>query len=364
MNGLDKIKNEFLLAILILFLIVLSFLYPSNIIQYPKFIEWNTIFLIAALLILTYGIKESGYFYVLSEKMARKIKNERNLAFFMIAIATLLSTFLTNDVTLFIIIPFSLSFKDLIEKDVFKLLAFETIAVNAGSSLTPIGNPQNIFIWQKWGASFIQFIFKMFPLFLILVAILMIFLFITFPNKRLLPPKKFNKNLDKGLFSISIFLLILFIALANFGFVFYSFILIFLFYLIFYPKVIYKMDWPLILLFILIFIDFTSLSKIPIIQNAVSSIEMNGKNVFLLSSFLSQIMSNVPAAVFISQFSNNWRAIVYGVNIGGNGIIFSSLANLITIRLAKEKELWLIFHKYSILYFLITLIISLLLFFK
>jgi Na+/H+ antiporter NhaD/arsenite permease-like protein len=76
--------------------------------------------------------------------------------------------------------------------------------------------------------------------------------------------------------------------------------------------------------------------------------------VFLFSGLISQFISNVPASVFVSKFSDNWFAITYGVNVGGNGLVFGSLANIIAMRLAKNKQIWLSYHKYSIPYFLIT----------
>ena len=141
-------------------------------------------------------------------------------------------------------------------------------------------------------------------------------------------------------------------------------LLVFIFYLISYRKVLLKTDWLLLLLFIVIFIDFHIISTIPIISEGMNILNLQSKgNVFLFSGFLSQLFSNVPATVLISNFSHNWRAIAYGVNIGGNGLIIGSLANIIALRMAKNKKIWLDFHRYSIPYFLITGGITYVLFF-
>ncbi len=136
---------------------------------------------------------------------------------------------------------------------------------------------------------------------------------------------------------------------------------VFLFYLIFYRKqVLPRVDWLLLLLFIIIFIDFNVLSSVPVISKSVYGLlkPEHTKNVFLFAAFISQLISNVPASVFVSRFSHCWLGITYGVNIGGNGLIIASLANVIALRMANNKKIWLNFHKYSIPYFLITLAIT------
>jgi len=65
-------------------------------------------------------------------------------------------------------------------------------------------------------------------------------------------------------------------------------------------------------------------------------------------------MSNVPATIFMSRFSTGWLSIAYGVNVGGNGLVIASLANIIALRFVKEKSVWVDFHRYSLLYLLVS----------
>jgi len=358
-----SIKQEpFFFAIFFMF-IILTILYPDNIKNYPELIDWNTIFLITGLLIITNGMKESGYFYIISSRLLKRIRNERELAIFIIFLSSLLSTFLTNDVALLIVVPLTLAMQDIISGNIIRLLVFETIAANVGSTLTPIGNPQNIFIWQKWHLMFHQFVFMLFPLFILLFSILLIFAFFVFLNKRLQLNKKNEYKSNKLLFISSFLFLIYVIISAEFGFLLISFLITIVFYLLFYRHILKKLDWILPLIFILVFIDFNTLSNITLIHNAVKAVDLSAKNVFMLSAILSQLISNVPAAIFLSDFTSNWKAIAYGVNIGGNGIIIASLANIITIRIARKKKLWILFHKYSIPYFMITAVMAYFLFF-
>jgi Na+/H+ antiporter NhaD/arsenite permease-like protein len=101
------------------------------------------------------------------------------------------------------------------------------------------------------------------------------------------------------------------------------------------------------------FIDFHLLTKIEIIKT-ISNDLISQIGVFNFSILLSQIISNVPATIFLSKFSNDWYSISYGVNLAGNGFIISSLANFIALRLSNTKNLFFEFHKYSFLFLAIT----------
>jgi len=237
------------------------------------------------------------------------------------------------------------------------LIVFEAISVNVGSALTPIGNPQNLFLWYKWNISFVNFIIEMLPLVTLLLVILLIFVWIVFPDKGI----KFSEGIkddrtqNKVLFTLSIAMLIVYVISLEVKQAHLVLLLVFLLYLIFYRKVLLKMDWLLLLLFIVIFFDFHVISTIPILSEGVNALNLHSAgNVFLLSVLTSQLISNVPASVLISKFSHNWLAITYGVNVGGNGLAIASLANVIALRMVKRKKLWLTFHRYSLLFFLIT----------
>lgn len=422
------IKKEFFLFILFILLIIFSILNPINIVNYISYIDWKSITVLMGLLIITTGIKESNYFYYIAKNMLSRFNNEKKLAIFLILLSLILSTFLTNDITLFIVIPLTMSIKNFIKNNISKFVIFETLSVNIGSSLTPIGNPQNLFLWHKWNIGFFLFIFKMLPLVIILIIILLIFAFIVFPDKdfNFLKTESFNNNhnnnwfkntankdencninnynindtnnyknnniniyknnfninnkiflnkninilnnnkniYNKNLFIYSSILLIIFLILLIFKFPFLALPFIFIFYISFFKNVIKKTDWMLLITFILIFIDFHIISNFSFIIKLFKVFNLNySKDLFLISSFSPQFISNVPAAVLLSKFSHNWIPIVYGVNIGGNGFVIGSLANIISLRIVKSNKIWINFHKYSLFYFFITFSIFYILFF-
>lgn len=235
-------------------------------------------------------------------------------------LSVLLSTFLTNDVTLFIVILLTVSIQNMVKNDISKLVIFEAISVNVGSTLTPIGNFQNLFLWHKCDISFVTFIIKTLPLVVLLLAILLIFAWIVFSGKEIKfsEDTKDERTQKKILFTLSIAMLMVYVISLEIEQIHLVLLLVF----IFYRKVLVKVDWLLLLLFIVIFIDFHVIATMHVILESVNTLNLHfAGNVFLFFALTSQLVSNVPASVFVSKFSHNWLAITYGVNVRGNGLL-------------------------------------------
>ncbi len=362
MNAILKlIKKDLVLTASLILLVVLLSLFPEFIKKYPSFVNWRTIFSLGGLILITTGIRNSNYFEHLTVKLLRNFKSERKLFISVVLFSAFLSTFLTNDITLFIVVPLTISISLALENDIGKLLIFETIAVNVGSALTPIGNPQNIFIYRRWDVPFDEFIFKMLPVTL-LMMVLLVLLIIVFSSGRNLRIKKGIQmaQIDRPLFYLSIVLLVLFIVAMEVNIEPYAFFMVLIIYLLLRKEVIIKSDWLLLLLFVIFFVDFGVLGNLEFIRRFMLSLNLeSGKMIFATSSLLSQIMSNVPAGIFMANFTNKWLPIAYGVNVGGNGIIIASLANLITLRLSARRDFAWRFHFYSIPFFIISFFLTL-----
>lgn len=352
---LNFFEREYAFSFVIFLFIALSIFYPTEIIHYPEFVDWQTIFALMGLLIITTALKQSGYFQLLSYRILKTVHSVRKLAALMILLSAFLSTFLTNDITLFIVVPVTLGMQDYLKNNLTKLIIFEAIAVNAGSSLTPIGNPQNLYLWHKWGINFLQFVIKMSPLTLLLISMALLFSVI-FIKGELEYSTRCENYIDQDLFILSLIFLFSYIISLELHLETTLLSAIIVVYLLMYREVLSQVDWVLIFLFIFVFIDFHILSTIPFISQYAQKFPISSNNgVFIFSAIVSQFISNVPASVFISKFSHNWLAIAYGVNVGGSGFVTGSLANLIALRMAKNRSIWLNFHVYSLPYFFITL---------
>jgi len=360
-----SIGKEPFLSLLLFLLFLFSLINPGGVLLYPSYVDWRTLAALAGLLMVTSGLKESGYFDRITVKMLEGLKSERKIALFLIMISAGLATFLTNDIALFVVVPLTLSMGDRIEGDVTRLIVFEALAVNVGSSLTPIGNPQNLFLWHRWGISFLEFIVRMLPVTVLVLGVLVLFARWAFPEDRV-AVKVIEKDVygNRGIFILSLVLMLLYVVALELKRAEFALPFLFLVYFITSRRVLLRADWLLILLFVAVFIDFHLLSELPPVDRVVSSLSSgHPSRIFLLSAALSQLVSNVPAAVLMSKFTDKWQALAYGVNVGGNGLVIASFANLIALRLGGREGALGLFHRYSIPFFLITLSASYVLFF-
>lgn len=354
----------FFSSLFLLFLLLYSIVRPPISFLYTS-IHWETIITLVILLLLTESIKESNFFNYILSKETKIYNNKFLLHSSLIIFSSFLAMFLTNDITLFIIIPFiyKLKEKKIIDyKESIILYILNTIAVNIGSFLTPIGNPQNIYIWHKYDINFFSFIKIMLYPFIISLAILILFAislekYLNIKNKSFkIKLENESINFDKNLFVTSFVLLIISITLIQLDYTFLLFPFIIIFYLFKYPHIIKKLDIIFILIFILFFINIALLTKI---NNIIYTI-IHKYNTFLSTTIISQIISNVPATILISKYTQNYKEILFGVNIGGTFFIISSFANIITYRITKDKNYLFYYNVIGLIY---STIVSILIFY-
>lgn len=351
------------MGISLLLFFILGVIAPSAPSDYPGYVDWNTIVTLAGLLLLTTAIKESGFFYHLARRMLRKIRLERTLAVFLISASALLSMVLTNDVSLFVIIPLTLSVQKITGNDFLKLIVFEAIAVNVGSTLTPIGNPQNIFLWHQWKISFPAFIWHMLPLEILLFALLLLFVFFTFPPSKLTNLHQSEGTVNRRLFGFSATLFFLFLLSIELKWHMYFFPVLLFLYLLFFRRILRKTNWCLIFLFIFVFIDVHLVSRLAPVNRLFTYLNLKDARILFTGGVVaSQFVSNVPAAILLAKFSHNWQTIAYAVNVGGNGLIIGSFANLIAMHFIENKSKYALFHRYSLPFFLLSTLLAFLIF--
>ncbi len=290
-------------------------------------VEWKTIFSLFYLMVIVNVMKDSKFLDYISLKI---LKRTNRIFISLIFLTLFSSSLITNDVSLFVIIPLTLiihKYTKMPIKDLEKLIIFEGVSANIGSALTPIGNPQNLFLFHFYNIGIVNFIINMLPF--EILGILVILPFLEF--------KKYDVKVDinikfrkEWIIYILFFILVLFCVFGFLNFV-YIFPLILL--ILIYKEV--KIDYLFLLTFIFLFIDIEGLKRLGIID--IFSIKCNDIMLMIYSSLLSQIISNVPATVLLSNLYKNWLPIAYGVNAGGNGTLIASFANLITLRLSDGK---------------------------
>lgn len=329
---------------------VLSLLYPARISSYPALVDWPTIFALAGLLLLTKGIETSGFLNRLASHLIQRITTERQLALFLVIAAALVSMALTNDVSLFILVPLTISLHRLAHLPVRRLVIYEALAVNAGSALTPIGNPQNLFLWQVAKVHFVMFMWQMLPLIVILLGLLLLATLAGFPGKRIqIKASDDNTDISRPVLIISLLLYAPFLALTDTDHPAIALALVLAVYMAACRRIIGQVDWMLIIMIMLMFIDLRMIASLPVAQTVMH--HMNVSNMWdIIEAGIasSQVISNVPATILLAEYTKRWPAIAYGATIGGFGIAWGSLANLIALRMLNERRAWLVFHLYSV----------------
>ncbi len=343
------LRDRFLHLLLLIGLIV-SFFVPFAPSRWPEAIDWHTIITLSGLMMLTKGVELSGYFDVLGRRMVKGFASERQLAMFMVFGAALLSTFLTNDVALFIVVPLTITLKKLCGIPVTRLIIFEALAVNAGSLLTPIGNPQNILLWGRSGMSFAEFIWQMLPLGAVLVFSLLVLCRFFFPAKALHYQAREQQHAWKPRLVWSCLVLYLvFLASLEFHVERWGLLLVAVGFLIMARNVLVNIDWSLLLVFVVMFIDVHLLIQLPALRENLPAVtQFSSGGLFLLGVGLSQFISNVPATILLLNYVPPSMLLAWAVNIGGFGLLPGSLANLIALRMSGDRRIWWRFHIWSL----------------
>ena len=351
------LRQNLFLIFLILTAFLLFLAAPRPLRELPGYVDWNTIYTLAGLLLITNAVRESGFFHVTARRLACHIRNERYLALFLVFLAALLSAFFTNDISLFILVPLTLGLQELLQRNYTRIIIFEALAVNAGSALTPIGNPQNIFLWHQWGISFPLFVREMAPVVGVMMLWLLLFTFFVFPPEKIRLEERRPASTDKTLFWISLLLLAGFIVSIETDVGPWFLLVLFPVYALIAPRSLLCADWGLLLLFIFMFVDIALLCHLPAVHGLITTLHPEeSRHLFLAGTLGSQLISNVPATLLFSHYTTEYRTLAWAVNTGGNGLLIASFANIIALRFVRDRKKYLLFHLYSIPFFLVTVL--------
>lgn len=350
--SLGFLRRDYLLWTLVAALIVLSALAPREIVHYPALVNWPTIGTLLGLMILTKGVELSGWLHRVGQRVLARLSTRRLLALFLVGGSALLAMLLTNDIALFVVVPLTLELGELAVLPLRRLIIFEALAVNAGSLLTPIGNPQNIFLWKLSGVSFGAFMLHMLPVFLIALLCLLVFTWRAFPSEHITVNRPGPaRSVHRPLLLTSAALYLPFLVLADLHYIAAALVLVVVVFLIAFPRLLLKIDWMLMAVFVLMFIDLGRLAQYPVLAYLNLA---ERSTLYAVGAISSQVISNVPAAILLSHYSQDWGVIAWAVDVGGFGVISASLANLIALRLGRQPGTLWAFHAWSLPFFVLV----------
>ena len=349
-SPLQALRKDYFFWALVVLLVLLTAAKPGQLAIYPTLVDWSTIAALAGLLVLTKGVERSGYLHHMGKRLILRMPTDRAVALFLVLTAALLSTLLTNDVALFIVVPLTVGLRAVSTVPVTRLIIFEAFAVNAGSALTPIGNPQNLFLSQLHQIPFYQYVGAMLPLALIFLIPLLLLTACTFTSRSIAIKDSIDLlPQNKKLLYLSLALYFPFLVSIDLHQTEGAVILVLAIFFVVYPRVLAQVDWVLILVFMLMFVDMRLIAQEPAVHALIEQMKLgNPQRLYFTGIAISQLISNVPTAILLAEYSNDWRLIAYAVNVGGFGFILGSLANIIALRMARDREAWLIFHAFSV----------------
>jgi Na+/H+ antiporter NhaD/arsenite permease-like protein len=357
---LHRLRRDHLLQALLLLTLALAIFDPRAPRDYLRWMDLPTLAGLCGLLILTQGVLASGHVQRFALHLVARLRNVRALAFVLVLLAAVLATVLTNDVALFLVVPLTLAIARIARVPRQRLVIFEALAVNAGSTFSPIGNPQNLLLWQNSNLDFFAYVAALAPTGAVLLVVLLLACGLAFPATRLqldeteVAQPVTNTPLAMG----SVLLLAAMAAALQWGYAPPATLAIIAIGVAFFRRVLAGVDWLLLVTFAAMFVGLGHLAALPAVQSHIGALAWRDPRTTYASGIaLSQVISNVPAAVLLQHYAGNFTLLAAAVNVGGSGLMIGSLANLIALRLDGSRGIGWRFHAWSIPYLVVTAVL-------
>ena len=314
-------------------LAALSCLISPPSLDYLGYIDFHTLIILFCLMLLVEGLREENFLQYIAAKVLSRVGTMRGMAATLVFLCFFGSMFITNDVALITFVPLGIMMLRMAtqRRRMCYTVTLMTIAANLGSMFTPIGNPQNLYLFSLSGLSLPEFLLLTGPRALGAALLLGIFIFFGYRHSQLsiklgaFPPL----NRRAIAFYLALFLLC---VLTVGGFVPHPALLAAVGVLLLWKnrRLFVRIDYSLILTFVFFFLFIGNIKQLGQLQVWISG-AMAGRD-RLLGVLVSQVISNVPAAMLLSGYSSDLRELIVGVNIGGLGTLIASMASLISYK--------------------------------
>ena len=340
-------KKETVLCIAAVLAVISAFLVPPSK-EYTDYIDFRVLALLFCLMLVVSGLQSIGVFDSLAQRLLKKVKNTRQLILLLTALCFLSAMFITNDVALITFVPFTIMILSMAGQEALLIpsVALQTIAANMGSMLTPIGNPQNLYLYSYFELSIGTFLLYMLPLTLV-AALLLIFSIYLMKNQPLstlpeslpdpTPETVIPQVIPKAKLTAYLILFAVCIACVIRVLSWPVMLAILVVAVLFLDiKSFLKADYLLLLTFVCFFVFIGNVKQLPAVTELLRS--LIEKRELLMGILSSQLISNVPAAILLSGFTTDARALLYGIDLGGLGTLIASLASVISFKLYGNSK--------------------------
>lgn len=363
-------KKDAVLSIALLLAAVSAFFVKPGV-EYFSYIDYRVLVLLFSLMLVVGGFKSLGVFRILGEKLCQNVNSFRGLILVLTCLCFFSSMLITNDVALITFVPFTISVFVMIscEDELIPVIVIETIAANLGSMLTPIGNPQNLLLFSAGNMTVDAFVLHMLPI--TIMSFIVILVCIMLLKNRSISIEMKVEQTQELVTKQKEFWIYVFLFLVCMGNVFhlYSYwvvgIIVIVVVLILNKKLFAEADYSLLLTFTGFFIFIGNMKQLDAINQWILDI-ITG-NELIIGILASQVISNVPAAMLLSGFTNDFKELLYGVNIGGLGTLIASMASLISYRFygkaypERRQEYFIKFTIYNIILLVVLLVFAMIL---
>ena len=312
---------------------VISMFFAPPSAAYLGYIDTRVLILLFCLMAVVSGMQKYGVFDLLAQKLLAGRHALRTIVLLLTLLPFFTSMAITNDVALITFVPFAILVLGLVGQRalLIPVIVLQTVAANLGSMVTPVGNPQNLFLYASYELSAGQFFGVVLPFALVSlvgVAALALCRKSCILQVSFAEPKQITDSKRVTFFGVLFILCLLTVFhvlpdLALLGLVCLSLLLI-------DRDIFRRIDYGLLLTFVCFFLFAGNIGSLDSVRTSLQNIVSSSP--LLASLAASQIISNVPAAVLLRSFTENWQALLLGVNIGGLGTPIASLASLISFR--------------------------------
>lgn len=334
------IKKETVLTVAWMLAIISAFLVPPSV-DYVKYIDFKSLGILWSLMVIMAGLKGIGFFDKVGLKLLKHADNCRILSFILVFLCFFSSMFITNDVALITFVPFAIYILEVCNKEklLIPVITLQTVAANLGSMLTPIGNPQNLYLYGISGLSLVEFILLMLP-FSGVTLLMLVFSVFMIKDTSAVGENAVKIKTDKLSYpKLMVYGILFILSLLVVGHIVPYYILTGLVLAVVFfmdRSVILSIDYALLFTFAGFFIFTGNLGQLQEINRLLTSL-VNGREV-LVGVLASQFISNVPAALLLSDFTLNYKDLIIGVNLGGLGTLIASMASLISFKLLAHSH--------------------------
>ncbi len=324
------IKSNIVVIVAFLAAVITSIFVPVDR-EYISYFDFKTLTCLFCVLAVVCALRNIRFFYMLARKIIKHFKTTRTAILALVYITFIGSMLIANDMALLTFLPLGYYVLTSTGKEKYMAFTFimQNIAANLGGMLTPFGNPQNLYLYTKFNIPTGEFVSIMAIPFVVAIAIITVCcLFVKSEELKIL-----DKKIKLSPWRTTIYLLLFAysILIVFRGIPYQSGLLIIpLALLILDRKALKDVDYSLLLTFVFFFIFAGNMSRIEAVREFFYNLLQ--KNTLIFSILSCQCISNVPSAILLSQFTQNYRDLLLGVNIGGAGTLIASLASLITFK--------------------------------